>query len=180
MEALPESFKALSVFHQFIIYKLIPSRKRNGKMDKLPMDYKTSKIVDAHNSSAWIDHATAIAAAKILGSSYGIGFVLTETDRFFFLDIDDCLQPDSQWSPLAQQLCGVFSGAAIEVSSSKKGLHILGYGQVPQHSCKNIKLKLEFYTSKRFVALTGFVLAAEQIRVKMAKNFQAHAQQTHS
>lgn len=155
MDALPDSFKALSSFHQFIVYKLDPSVKRNGKLDKLPIDFKTGKIIDAHDPSAWTDHATAIVTAKKLGNFYGVGFVLTNDDPFFFLDIDDCLQLDNQWSSLAQKLCHIFNGAAIEVSSSKKGLHILGCGKVPAHSCKNTKLKLEFYTSKRFVALTG-------------------------
>ena len=109
MDSLPVAFNALSVLQQFIVYKLIPSTKRQGKLDKLPLDYKTGFLIDANDSSAWTDHKTALSAAKIFGTDCGIGFVFTEDDPYFFLDIDNCLQPDNQWSSIATQLCAIFN-----------------------------------------------------------------------
>ena len=54
-------------------------------------------------------------------------------------------------------MCASFPGAAVEISHSGTGLHIIGQygGAEPEHGCKNIPLHLELYTSGRFVALTG-------------------------
>jgi hypothetical protein len=146
----------MGAYRQFIVYLVQPSRTRPGKTDKFPCDFRTGRVANAHDSQIWTDHATAIAAAAQFGPSYGVGFVFTETDPFWFLDLDGCVLPDgSDWSPLAKQLCAAFTGAAVEVSQSGTGLHIFGTGRPPPHSCKNEPLGLEFYHSGRFAALTG-------------------------
>ena len=53
------------------------------------------------------------------------------------------------------QACEELAGCAVEVSSSGRGLHLFGTGFVPPHGSRNATLHTEFYTSKRFVALTG-------------------------
>ena len=156
MEFLPQALKALNNYRQFIVYVLVPSKTRQGKTDKFPVDYQTRQVSNAHDPKVWTDAATAIAAAKSFGAGYGVGFVFTDNDPFWFLDIDDCADTKSnQWSPLALTLLSAFNGAAVEISSSGHGLHVIGQGIVPQHSCRNPEHKLEFYTSGRFVALTG-------------------------
>lgn len=156
MEFLPSAFDALNLFRQFIVFVLQPSKNRPGKTDKFPIDHRTGQIANAHDPAIWADAQTAIASAKRFGVGYGVGFVLTENDPFWFLDIDDCLEPcGTKWSPLALHLLTAFNGAAVEVSSSARGLHVIGSGRPPPHSCRNSNLKLEFYTSGRFIALTG-------------------------
>jgi primase-polymerase (primpol)-like protein len=104
---------------------------------------------------------TAQQKAAAFGEPYGVGFVLTDQDPFWFLDIDNCLNSDSSWSPLATSLVSTFSGAAVEISSSQKGLHIIGTGAAPRHARINTvfdgnrNIGIEFYTEKRFIALTG-------------------------
>ena len=155
--ALAGPLAAMGAYRQFILYKTVPSQSRPGKQDKYPCDFRSGRVVSAHDPQFWTDHATAIAAAAQFGGAYGVGFVFTEADPFWFLDLDGCLLPDgSDWSPMAKQLCGAFAGAAIEVSQSGRGLHIFGTGRPPLHGCKNIPLNLEFYSAGRFVALTGF------------------------
>lgn len=156
MRELPPALAAMGAYRQFIIYVAVPSRTRPGKTDKFPCDFRTGRVVNAHDPSIWTDYATAIAAAIQFGPSYGVGFVFTEADPFWFLDLDGCLLPDgSDWTPLAKSLCGAFAGAAIEISHSGHGLHVFGTGRPPLHGCKNEPLGLEFYHSGRFVALTG-------------------------
>lgn len=123
-------------------------------MDKLPCDARTGQVANAHNPAAWgtFDEAVACVAA---GRAHGVGFVFTANDPFYFLDIDGALLPTNTWSTLATDLCAQLSGAAVEVSQSGRGLHIIGSGAVPPHGCKNIPLGLELYTELRFVALTG-------------------------
>lgn len=156
MEFLPDAFKELNAVRQFILYKLVPSKNRPGKTDKFPINHLTNQIDNAHNSSIWIDFQTAIQKAKALGTGYGVGFVLTADDPYWFLDIDNCLEPcGTKWSSLANTLLTAFPGAVVEISSSMRGLHILGKGKPPAHGCRNGELGLEFYTQGRFVALTG-------------------------
>lgn len=153
MNILPPALAALAAYRQFVTYRLVPSAKP-GKMDKLPCDARTGQVANAHNSAAWgtFDEAAATVAA---GRAYGVGFVFTANDPFYFLDIDGALLPNGTWSTVAQDLCATLGGAAVEVSQSGTGLHIFGSGTVPQHGCKNIPLGLELYTELRFAALTG-------------------------
>lgn len=156
MQALPKALEPFSAYRQFMLYKTVPSN-RPGKMDKLPVSLATGDVVAAHDSMHWVGADEAIAAAARRGAGYGVAFVFTEADPFFFLDVDGCLQADGTWSPLVATLLTWFPGCAVEVSQSGKGLHIFGTytGQLPEHACKNIPLGLEFYHSLRFVALTG-------------------------
>jgi putative DNA primase/helicase len=149
------ALSGLTAYNQFVVYKIVPSVSRPGKTDKFPCDYRTGQIkVDAHDPQYWTDADIATATAIALGAEYGVGFVFTENDPFFFLDIDGCLI-DGQWSPLALSLCTLFAGCAIEISQSCTGLHIFGIGKPPVHSCTNKALGLEFYHTRRFAALTG-------------------------
>ncbi|MGL5284229.1 MAG: DUF5906 domain-containing protein [Plesiomonas shigelloides] len=155
MQCLPPALGALRPFKQFMIYKLVPSATRPGKTDKFPCSL-SGDVVSAHDTSHWVDADTACTEATRRGAGWGVAFILSDDDPFFFVDIDDCLLPDRTWSPIAIELCTQFAGAAVEVSQSGRGLHIIGsIDQVPEHGCKNIPLGLECYTSKRFIALTG-------------------------
>jgi hypothetical protein len=155
MRELPAALWGMGKYSQFILYTAVPSKTRVGKTDKFPADFRTGRVVSAHDPAYWTDCNTAIAAAAQFGATYGVGFVFTESDPFWFIDLDNCLQADNTWSPVAMQLCQLFTGAAIEVSQSGQGLHIFGTGRPPEHGCKNATYGLEFYNSGRFVALTG-------------------------
>lgn len=148
------ALEALKAHRQFILYRLSPSQTRPGKTDKFPCD-ASGRVVSAHDPANWMSADSAGRFAQQFGNGWGIGFVLTPDARRFCLDIDNCLQPDGQWSPLALQLCAMFPGAAIEVSQSNCGLHIWGSytGDMPLHGCKNEALGIELYTDKRFIAL---------------------------
>lgn len=154
MRELPHALAPMSAYKQFIIYKTQASSTRPGKTDKFPCDFRNGAVVSAHNPAVWTDANTAIAAAAQWGAGYGVGFVFTEADPFWFLDIDNCLH-GADWSPLAKGLCQALNGAAIEVSQSGRGLHIFGSGRLPPHGCRNDAAGLELYHTGRFVALTG-------------------------
>lgn len=154
MLQLPEALKPFSAYEQFILYKLVPSANRSGKTDKLPIDYKTGKVSNAHDKKVQTTFEIASQAAILFGKEYGVGFVFSKDDPFWFLDLDNCLT-ETGWSTLACDLLSKLKGAAVEVSSSGKGLHIFGKGNIPPHACKNSQFGLEFYNSERFVALTG-------------------------
>lgn len=155
MQQLPEALQPLAAYKQFILWT---TADRSGKLVKLPVDWRTAKVADAHDPGAWMDAATAVDTARAYGDNYGVGFVFTPNDPFFFVDLDKCLNADNAtWSPVATDIMARLPGAAIEVSQSGRGLHIFGQysGAAPDHSCKNVPLGLELYTEGRFVALTG-------------------------
>ena len=124
-----------------------------GKYVKKPADWRTGRVANALDPAIWTDRATAEAAAAAFGPDYGLGLVITQGT--FFLDIDNCLQADNVWSPVAVDLCQRFAGCYIEVSKSGRGLHIIGRGSVAAHATRNGALGLELYTRDRFCALTG-------------------------
>lgn len=155
MQALPLALAALARYNQFLVYKLVPSTTRPGKTDKFPLDPSTGRVASAMDSNNWLSANDAIRRAAEFGPGHGVGFSFTEVDQFFFLDIDNCLDASGQWSALAVSLLNAFPGAAVEVSQSGKGLHIIGTGTPPPHGCKNIPYGLELYHADRFVALTG-------------------------
>jgi hypothetical protein len=162
MQELPAALRGLCAFKQFIVYKLEPSASRAGKWDKFPCSPHSGIYpVSAHDSQYWLDATTAMQIAGSWGEGYGIGFVFTEAAGFWFLDVDNCLLPSGEWSPIAQQLCAYLAGCAVEISQSGKGLHFFGRGNLPAHGCRNAEYGLELYSAGRFVALTGTQAAGD-------------------
>lgn len=132
-------------YKQFVLWKM------QGKL-KLPVDPNHNPI-NPHDSKNWLSREEC---EQLAVGELKIGFVFTKNDPFFFIDVDKCLEScGTKWSNLANVIMGMFPGAYIEISQSGTGLHIIATGAAPEHSCKNIPLNLEFYTSDRFVALTG-------------------------
>lgn len=161
MDILPEAFNSLKKYHQFIVYSITNNPSNVNKKIKRPFNPKTGQTWDAHDSSIWMDFESASTASKSLGESYGVGFVLTESDPFFLLDIDSCYEERAGWSELSKTLLQKLAGAAIEVSASGRGLHAIASCKPFEHGCRNDKLGLELYTSKRFIALTGIHAAGD-------------------
>lgn len=157
MLQLPAALTGLAQYRQFVVCQFVPDAEHPGKTHKYPIDYRTGQRHDAHDPAIWLDADTALRIANTWGTGYGIGFVFTAADPFFFVDIDACLQDDGTWSPIVHELCAALPGAAVEVSQSGRGLHIIGTGTAPaDRRIKDPSGKLfDLYTEKRFVALTG-------------------------
>lgn len=153
MRSTCDALAPLSAFNQFVLYSTRPDPMKPGKNKKFPMSLDGIKI-DCHDPAYWMSLSDALAHVATKPDNWGVAFVLTAADPFFFIDIDSALTND-QWSPLAHTLCEAFAGCAVEVSNSGTGLHIIGAGVSPPHSCKNEQLNIEFYTERRFIALTG-------------------------
>ena len=154
MHLLPQAFAGFRAYPQFIICQFVPLG--NGKTDKRPVDWRTMIATSIHDRTIWMDADTACAKAAILGPEYGVGFVFTEDDPFFFLDLDHCLDTTTGvLSDIANELIAAAPGAAVEWSHSGTGMHIFGRGTFGGHKKKNVPLGIEFYTELRFAAMTG-------------------------
>jgi len=157
MNALPPALAALAAYPQFILYRLVP--RADGKTDKLPVHPATLHVTSAHDPAAWVPAEIAIAAAARHG--LGVGFVFTAADPFWFVDLDSCLVTSADpaappaWNAESVAICQALAGAAVEVSQSGRGLHIIGSGAVPALRSIAKPGRPALFTEGRFVALTG-------------------------
>lgn len=142
---------------QWVCWRLehVEGRPKPTKVPYSPIHgYKASTT----NPADWSDYHTALGMAQMYGMS-GVGFVFTENDPYFFIDVDNCLvdQATATWSPLAHEFVNRFPGAYTEVSQSGTGLHIIcAYTSLPEgfNSLNDQKTGLEMYWRDRFVAMT--------------------------
>lgn len=144
----------MAAYPQFMLYRLKPGHE--GKLVKLPMAAHSgacpASVTDPAN---WCDLQTALALLELCGPGHGLAFVFTAADPFWFLDIDNCLDESTgQWRPEALQVLAELPGAAIEVSSSGRGLHAFFSGPAAGPGRRGPN-GLELYSQERFAALTG-------------------------
>lgn len=146
----------MTVPNQFVVYRVVPSTTRPGKTDKMPIAPSGRAYIDAYAPAHWMSREDATAAAARLGANHGIGFVFTEADDYWFLDLDECRVGDA-WTDAAVALCHRLPGAYVEVSVSGRGLHIIGRGRIPPHGTKHKDLGdgIALFSKLRFCALTG-------------------------
>ena len=142
----------LAAYRQFIVARRVPLA--SGKTDKIPLT-PAGDAGDAHNPANWMTWQEAYDKATAWGSEYGVGFVLTEADPFWCLDIDGCVQPDGSYTQIVHDLAAQLGPHVVwELSQSRTGLHIWGRGPVPPHAKKNTALGMEFYSEARFIFLS--------------------------
>lgn len=116
---------ALQSWPQFVTWSL-EHRPGEPKPRKVPYNPRTGQRADPTDPTTWADYLTARGALSS-GAYAGIGFVFTPDDPFVFVDLDDCRDPTTgEWNEEAQQVCGLFPGAAMEISQSGTGCHIVG------------------------------------------------------
>lgn len=151
-QSLPPALHGFTAFNQWLNYRLTP--QPGGKMKKEAVG-RGGYRVDPTDPAEWMSYEEAAATGRPLAFSF------SESDPFFFLDIDNAFNSD-HWSDRALQLLRDLSGVAVEISSSGRGLHLFG-AMVPglDHSNRRDELGLEFYTRGRFVALTGNMLTPD-------------------
>lgn len=146
---LSPSLAYLAQFRCWINWALVHDPLRPNKPKKVPVSPITGNVIAANDSTHHVTYEQALATGR------PIGFVFTQGSGLWFLDIDNCLEANGQWSQLALYLVESLPGAAWEVSQSGTGLHGFGWASsIPEHGCKNVSLNLELYHHDRFVALT--------------------------
>lgn len=144
--------KYLTTLPQWVPVLLTWDAAKN-KHNKLPCDPRTGLPSDAHLPSNWLTYQAALRLTAGWGPTYTIGFVLTDRDDVFCVDIDHALTPTG-WSPLAQRIASSLPGCYIETSLSGNGLHVWGrYASPPPHRKKRVDLDVECYTTRRFIAI---------------------------
>jgi hypothetical protein len=166
MQQLPEALAPLAAYHQFSLCRFTPDPTRPGKTIKQTVNPVTRYDADAHDPAIWLDAATACVLATQLGgqpipggAGWGVGFTFTKNDPFWFADLDACRLPDGSWASIVHELAAALPGAAMEISQSGVGVHMIGTGDpgpTETRRKKDYTNKLfDLYTEGRFIALTG-------------------------
>lgn len=140
---------------QFVVYRVFP--QPDGKLDKIPVSPYTGHRIDGQDSQNWMLPYEALLWAQTLGDGHGVGLVIYEGCGLACIDFDHCRNPNGGWQPHVAAFTTWFPGAATETSYSGTGRHVLlSYtGPAPAHSTKNKTYRMEAYTARRFIALTG-------------------------
>jgi len=122
-------------------------RRRSGTMET------------AQDYAAMGAHSDAMDALKHHTPHYtGLGYAITHGN--LLLDLDDVLGADGKFiDDWAEKFTykAIASGAFVEVSHSGTGIHIIGRGHARKAGSKGVNI--EVYPDKRFVAITGQLLA---------------------
>ena len=152
--------------NQYVTVRL----ERSGeKWNKIPHDFRTGKDVNPHDPVNWM----SLEAARASGQH--VGFVLTSTDPYFCIDLDNALGADGEWSDFAKNILSRFPSAFVEVSLSGTGLHIWGrYGDVPVHGTRKANVPgIEIYTRSRFILLGDQSTAIGNIEIDHSESLKA-------
>jgi hypothetical protein len=122
-------------------------RRRSGTMET------------AQDYAAMGAHPDAMEALKHHTPHYtGFGYAITHGN--LLIDLDDVLGADGKFiDDWAEKFTykAIASGAFVEVSHSGTGIHVIGRGHARKAGSKNVNI--EVYPDKRFVAITGQLLA---------------------
>ena len=141
-ESIPDELKRLA---QWVVW-------RNEDGIKHPYNVHTSHYASVSNPNTWATFDACANACSEANRYYdGVGFVLTESDPYAFIDLD--ATTDIESVQLQTQIFNSFDSYA-ELSPSGKGLHIIVRGKV---ECGRRRYKTEIYSSHRYMTVTGNV-----------------------
>lgn len=135
---IPEELKA---YPQWVTYR--------GVEDKAPrqINDEPASSTDAKTWTTWDN----------IENLDNKGFVLTVNDPFVFWDFDKCLDNDFNITDPAIKKIVEKLNSYTEISPSKKGLHVLCKGKLPNVG-GNRKGKIEIYDKARYTTMTGDIL----------------------
>ena len=129
--------------------------------EKIPLNFITGHPCNAHERANQTTYEAALAIAQFRGlqatpggPGHTVGFVLTEQDDWFVVDVDKARDAVAGWSAVAQEIVQALPGCVAELSQSGQGLHVWGrFPDPPKHGKRRTDISVEFYTEKRFVAI---------------------------
>ena len=133
---------------RWVRYKL--TLANNGKMTKVPKTI-TGRAGSSTNPGTWASYEEVIESP--VGD--GFGFVLNN-DGIMCIDLDHCVE-DGKPNQLALDFIATLPRTYIEFSPSGDGLHIWGYGKVPDTmpNKENVNgLSIERYCTGRYMTVT--------------------------
>lgn len=148
---IPDELQRL---RQWVCWRFVPD-PGGGKARKTPLQLN-GRDARVNDPATWSSFHDCLSAAVAHG--WGVGFVFTDRDPYFGIDLDDCLGPGgiADWARRVLDLAG---DTYCEVSPSGAGLKLWLRG-APPHSgrvrLRDDEHEFECYASKRFFTVTGW------------------------
>ena len=134
-------------------YELLEGKDKPTKVPYQPDGEKASTT----NPRTWSTFPTIIKF-YLEGNFDGIGFVFSKREQYIGIDIDNCVDDEGKINNFATDIIDMLD-SYTEFSPSKKGLHVIVKGNLPQNFVgtgrKNDKLGLEIYSYGRYFTFTG-------------------------
>lgn len=149
---------AMTRYKQWLLFVRTEWNPVKQKWDKKPIQANGWGMPWRSAPEKLMTFDDAVRALERWPEAY-LGFVLSEADPFFCLDIDKC-RDGGNWSAASLALINALPTSVVEVSLSGEGLHAWGSCTDLPHACDNDTLGAEFYTKYRAMALTGDVAAS--------------------
>jgi primase-polymerase (primpol)-like protein len=145
---IPES-KTIKPLNQWVTWR---REERDGKPTKVPYSPLTGTRASTTDPGTWGGYTEAVAACEERGHD-GVGFVFTEEDAFCGVDLDGCVDPETdEVEPWAQEVVDELDSYA-EISPSGTGVHVLVKAELPKG--RNRKGPIEIYDRGRYFTVTG-------------------------
>ena len=139
--AIPDEMKRE---RRWLVYRMEPNG--DGKKTKVPHDPKTG--AKANRPELGVSFEEALAASKDYS---GLGYYVESP--YLCVDLDACVDP--QTGDVTEEAAQIIRdlNTYAELSPSNTGIHIWGKGSKPGTACR--RDKVELYTEKRFITITG-------------------------
>ena len=156
-DAIPVELRAR---RQWVLWRAIDN---NGVITKPPFQPNNpAYMADVNSPSDWGSFEDAVRVYSNNPSLFsGIGFVFSEDDEYFGLDIDDEAKVKPQFLETRKRFVSQIMSQVdtyTEVSPSGNGLHMIGRGSLPVDGKRSVDMQVELYVARRYFTITGNVL----------------------
>jgi len=130
-------------------------QQRGDKCTKAPVNPYTGSLVSVVDRYAWSGFEQAKRARERFGCD-GLGFALSG-DGIVAIDLDHCVSWDHDRFHINKQAEDIVRSlnSYTEFSPSRKGIHIWLFGCLPEASRRNDAARIEIYTNRQYVTVTG-------------------------
>lgn len=143
-------------FRSWVVWRF--EDRSSVKPTKIPYCALSGKLASVTNPSTWCDFEAAVSVLNSSSRYDGIGFVLSSTDPYCFIDLDS---PKSQENFNRQFKISEAFPSYQEYSPSGNGLHIIVRASVPSGRKRD---SIEIYSDLRYMTMTGNVYKSTAIQ----------------
>ena len=154
---IPEELKELP---QWVLWRAEWNNKRQ-QYEKVPYSFSGYRA-SSTNKDTWTIFDAIHNLYEENNLYDGIGFMLSDNDKYIVLDIDNAIDENGQInSDLALEMTEL---TYCEMSPSGTGLHCFFKGELPeQRKKKRSDLDIELYDNARFMTVTGESIGQSEI-----------------
>jgi putative DNA primase/helicase len=149
----------MTEYKQWVLWRRM---EVNGRMAKMPISSWSGKAAACDKPQTWTTFRHVCVALKRFRAD-GIGFVFTESDPFYGIDLDKCRDRNGRINDGSLKLIRQIDSYA-EISPSGDGVHIILKAKLGSQGRRTAGL--EVYASGRYFTITGKHLAGTPDRIE--------------